>query len=164
MRWQSWGRSTKRSISNSYKKRWLRMRRGARFGIVLLVVALLSVVGARELASPPVPVAVVGGEDEPTKTTFKEKKENRKLAKLYAYSGWGWRGREWVCLNALWSSESRFDHRADNKESSAFGIAQRLGERDTRPAVQILKGLRYIQHRYQTPCRAWNHWLKRYHY
>lgn len=164
MRLPSWVRSTKRSTSHSYRRRKrLTIRRG-RVGIVLLVVVALSVVGVRELASPPVPVAVVGGEDEPTKTTFKEKKENRKLARLYAYSGWGWRGREWLCLNALWSSESRFDHRADNKESSAFGIAQRLGERDTRPAVQILKGLRYIEHRYGTPCRAWNHWLKRYHY
>ena len=164
MRLPGWERSIRRSISNYLRKRGRGMRRRVRIGIVLLVVLVLSAVGVRELSSPPVPTAIERNQNEPTKTTFKEKKENRKLAKLYAYSGWGWRGREWVCLNSLWSSESRFDHRADNKESSAFGIAQRLGETDTRPTIQILKGLRYIQHRYGTPCRAWNHWLKRYHY
>lgn len=136
-----------------------------RGGLLLLIALSMVWITTHHVGVTPQPVVVEGvGGDESVKTTFKEKKENRKLARLYAYSGWGWRGREWVCLNALWSSESRFDHRADNKESSAFGIAQRLGETDTRPAIQILKGLRYIEHRYQTPCRAWNHWLKRYHY
>lgn len=151
-------------ITRSYTTRkGRRMRKRARYGVVLLVAVLLSVVGVRELASPPVPVAVEV-DREPTKTTMAEKRENRRIARLYAHSGWGWKGREWECLNALWSSESRFDHRADNPESTAFGIAQRLGERSENPRVQILKGLRYVSHRYETPCRAWAFWLKKYHY
>jgi hypothetical protein len=95
---------------------------------------------------------------------MEEKRENRRIAKTYAQAGWGWEGREWKCLEYLWSSESRFDHYADNPESSAFGIAQRLGERSENPRIQILKGLRYVSHRYDTPCKAWAFWLKKYHY
>lgn len=95
---------------------------------------------------------------------MEQKRENRRIAKAYAHAGWGWEGREWQCLNYLWSSESRFDHYADNPKSSAFGIAQRLGEKSKNPRIQVLKGLRYIEHRYDTPCRAWGFWLRNYHY
>jgi hypothetical protein len=93
-----------------------------------------------------------------------EKRENRRITQLYARSGWGWSKREWECLNALWSSESRFDHRAANPRSTAFGIAQVLKETDHRPRVQILRGLRYIEHRYDTPCKAWGFWLRNFYY
>jgi hypothetical protein len=90
-----------------------------------------------------------------TKATWEEKGENRKLAKQYAWVAFGWRGREWECLHFLWTRESRFDHLASNQQgSSAFGIAQMLGERSREPAVQILRGLRYIDKRYGTPCKA----------
>jgi hypothetical protein len=45
-------------------------------------------------------------------------------------------------------------HKSDNPRSSAFGIAQRLRETDRRPEIQILHGLRYIEHRYGSPCAA----------
>jgi hypothetical protein len=89
-----------------------------------------------------------------TKATWEEKGENKRIAKAYAASGWGWKGREWLCLHDLWTRESRFDHYAQNPTSSAFGIAQLLGERDRRPRIQILRGLRYIESRYGSPCRA----------
>jgi len=88
------------------------------------------------------------------KATWEEKRENKRIAKAYAASGWGWTGKQWLCLHDLWTRESRFDHLAQNPTSSAFGIAQRLRERDTRPRIQILRGLRYIADRYSTPCRA----------
>ncbi len=56
-----------------------------------------------------------------TKATWEEKNENRKLAKQYAWVAFGWRGREWTCLNTLWTRESRFDHYAQNPTSSARG-------------------------------------------
>ena len=97
---------------------------------------------------------------ERTKATWNEKLQNKKLAKRYAYLAFGWEGRERECLVSLWTRESRFDHYArplDHKgkpRSTAFGIAQHLGETSRNPATQILRGLRYISYRYDTPCRA----------
>ena len=92
-----------------------------------------------------------------TKATAYEKKQNTIKAQAYASAGWGWTGREWECLLSLWTSESRFDHLADNKRSTAYGIAQRLGEDSSDPDIQILKGLRYIRKRYGTPCLSLKH-------
>ena len=95
-----------------------------------------------------------------TKATAYEKKNNRQLAEAYAYAGWGWREAEWLCLDALWTSESRFDHLAKNQRgSTAYGIAQRLGETSDDPSIQILKGLRYVFKRHHTPCNAYRYWL-----
>ncbi len=95
-----------------------------------------------------------------TKATQDEKKNNRQLAEAYAYAGWGWQDAEWLCLNTLWTSESRFDHLAKNQRgSTAYGIAQRLGETSDDPSIQILKGLRYIFKRHHTPCNAYRYWL-----
>jgi len=99
-----------------------------------------------------------------TKATWEEKSENRKLAKQYAWVAFGWRGREWECLKSLWTNESRFDHFAQNPASSAFGIAQLLGERSREPALQILRGLRYIDRRYGSPCKAYKFSLTHKHY
>jgi hypothetical protein len=133
----------------------------ARSGLILATVLFLAWLGHQKLGHIPTPPKQ---EKVATKATMKEKRENREIAKAYAQAGWGWQGREWKCLEYLWSSESRFDHYADNPESTAFGIAQRLGERSTNPRIQILKGLRYVSHRHDTPCKAWAFWLKRYHY
>ena len=92
--------------------------------------------------------------------TYEQKLQNKRLAARYADLAFGWKGRERECLISLWTRESRFDHYArplDNAgkpRSSAFGIAQHLGETSRDPATQILRGLRYISHRHDTPCRA----------
>jgi hypothetical protein len=100
-----------------------------------------------------------------TKATWEEKNENKRLAKEYAWVAFGWRGGEWKCLLALWTKESRFDHYAQNQQgSSAFGIAQLLGERSRKPSLQILRGLRYIDERYGTPCKAYRFALTHKHY
>jgi hypothetical protein len=54
----------------------------------------------------------------------------------------------------LWGKESAWNPKADNPNSTAFGIAQMLGEDSTNPYVQISNGLRYIEHRYSNPCAA----------
>ena len=92
-----------------------------------------------------------------TKATMEEKRENKALAVGYARA-LGYSKREITCLITLWTRESRFDHLADNKRSTAYGIAQLLREKDSRPEYQILHGLRYLSHRYAgSACRAKNH-------
>jgi hypothetical protein len=107
------------------------------------------------------PIAVI----ENRKATKDEKDRNRKLAKDYASAGWDWRGKEWHCLKSLWTRESRFDNYAKNRQgSSAYGIAQLLREKDYRSEYQILRGLKYIDSRYGSPCKAYNFFLKRNYY
>ena len=97
-----------------------------------------------------------------TKATWAEKQANKVMAMRYASAGWGWDKRQRRCVYSLFMAESRFDHLAKNqKGSSAYGIAQMLKEKSSDPAVQILRAYRYIEHRYQTPCRALYHHNKR---
>jgi hypothetical protein len=93
-----------------------------------------------------------------TKATMEEKKANKIMAMRYAQVGWGWDKKERACVYKIFMKESRFDHLAKNQQgSSAYGIAQMLGEKSKDPAVQILRAYRYIEHRYGTPCKAWLH-------
>ena len=123
----------------------------------------LLIVGHDSLFTPPLG-RIPDGVIENRKATTDEKNYNKKLAKDYASAGYGWEGKQWQCLESLWTSESRFDHYAKNPKSSAFGIAQLLGEKDRRPEYQILRGLKYISHRYDTPCRAYKFHLKHNYY
>ncbi|GAB48613.1 hypothetical protein [Mobilicoccus pelagius] len=78
----------------------------------------------------------------------------------------GWGGRQFACLDALWTKESDWTATADNPTSSAYGIPQALPGRKmashgadwrTNPATQIRWGLDYIDDVYGSPCRAWSH-------
>jgi hypothetical protein len=92
-----------------------------------------------------------------TKATGEEKRENKRIAREYSRA-LGYSRGEVACLVTLWTRESRFDHLADNKRSTAYGIAQLLGERSSRAELQILHGLRYLEHRYSgSACRALRH-------
>jgi len=88
---------------------------------------------------------------------MEEKSENRRTA--YKFSrALGYTKAEATCLITLWTRESRLDHLADNPRSTAYGIAQLLRERSREPELQILHGLRYIEHRYSgSACRALRH-------
>lgn len=72
--------------------------------------------------------------------------------------------KEYRCLELLWNRESRWDPRADNPKSSAYGIPQLLKLKVLDPYLQIDLGLKYIAHRHKTPCKAWAHHLKTGHY
>ncbi|MGA0877478.1 MAG: hypothetical protein ACO3QZ_06260 [Candidatus Nanopelagicaceae bacterium] len=138
------------------------MKLKVKFGLILL--AGLTLVWAHQPITQnpikmPTDLVIVA-----KKASWSEKRENKRIAKAYAQAGWGWRGREWLCLHDLWTRESRFDHLAQNPKSSAFGIPQLIGLKDKRPRIQILRGLRYIEHRYGTPCRAKAFWDKNKHY
>ena len=93
-----------------------------------------------------------------TKATMEEKRENKTLAVDFARA-LGYNNNQIKCLVTLWTGESRFDHLADNKRSSAYGVAQLLGEESSRAELQILHGIRYIGKRYPVggACSALRH-------
>ena len=79
--------------------------------------------------------------------------------KQYAFIQLNHDFKEFYCLDELWYKESRWDHKAKNKRSSAYGIPQLLKLKETDPFKQIDKGLKYIDHRYDgSACKAWQHW------
>jgi hypothetical protein len=78
----------------------------------------------------------------------------------------GWGASQFSCLNSLWNKESRWNYRAQNPSSGAYGIPQALpgtkmasagSDWRTNPVTQIEWGLDYIADRYGTPCAAWGH-------
>jgi hypothetical protein len=141
------------------------MKRWVRNGLILMATLALLIQGQDKLFPPTTVGRIPDGVIENRKATQDEKNRNRKIAKNYASAGWGWSGREWECLLSLWTSESRFDNYAKNQRgSSAYGIAQLLGEKDSRAEYQVLRGLKYISKRYGTPCKAKSFFLKHRYY
>jgi hypothetical protein len=85
---------------------------------------------------------------------------------------YNWSDDQYSCLNRLWTKESHWNYKAHNYRSGAHGIAQALpaskmevisSDWRTNPVTQIRWGLRYIDLRYDTPCKAWAK-FKRSHY
>lgn len=71
-----------------------------------------------------------------------------------------WADNQYQCLNKLWVKESNWRHNAYNDVKvmgkNAGGIPQILGLDPSTPApLQIDRGMKYIIHRYGTPCMAW---------
>ena len=66
--------------------------------------------------------------------------------------------KEFYCLDELLHKESRWNYKAKNPKSSAFGLFQMIGNKEQDPIKQIDKGLRYIEHRYSgSACKALAH-------
>ena len=72
--------------------------------------------------------------------------------------------KQYRCLEILWNKESRWDPRADNPKSSAFGIPQLLKMKELDPFKQIDLGLKYISKRHSTPCKALEYHKLKGHY
>jgi len=69
------------------------------------------------------------------------------------------------CLNKIWTRESNWRHKADNPNSSAYGIPQMLHlSKKLTTQQQIDRGLQYISERYGTPCKAWAFWQEHHWY
>ena len=83
--------------------------------------------------------------------------------KLYAHMMVG-NDKQYRCLVELWTLESHWNYKANNPKSSAYGIPQLLNMRSTNPYRQIELGLKYIVHRYNTPCKALSYHKKKGHY
>lgn len=89
----------------------------------------------------------------------------RSVGKLLAEENYGWSGKQWQCLDKLWIKESQWTYTSHNKRTGAHGIPQaypatkyeNMGS-DWRknPVTQIMWGLKYIDVRYGTPCKALN--------
>ncbi len=99
------------------------------------------------------------------RTIFKAKRPNgaRAAAKEMAKEKYGWGRYQFGCLDTLWTKESKWNFRARNSRTGAYGIPQALpaakmairGEDwRTNPLTQISWGLHYIDVRYETPCKA----------
>jgi hypothetical protein len=72
--------------------------------------------------------------------------------------------KEYRCLELLWNKESMWNPRADNPKSTAYGIPQLLKLKEKDPYKQIDLGLKYIEHRYKTVCKALAHHKRKGHY
>jgi hypothetical protein len=88
----------------------------------------------------------------------------RAVAREIAQSKYGWGSFQFACLDKLWTKESNWRYKARNKSSGAHGIPQALPATKmesigtdwrTNPVTQISWGLRYIEVRYETPCKAY---------
>lgn len=101
---------------------------------------------------------------EPKPTEMSEFHWTKRALKLYAKQFMSmaypeWNSSEHRALMKLWGKESAWNPKADNPNSSAFGIPQLLNLDPQTPAPQqIERGLAYIQHRYDKPSVAWSHW------
>ena len=72
--------------------------------------------------------------------------------------------KQYRCLETLWDKESRWDPRADNPKSTAYGIPQLLKLKIKDPYLQIDRGLKYIKARHQTACKALEFHKRKGHY
>lgn len=90
--------------------------------------------------------------------------DNPKAYARIQLENYGFGVTDYKCLVELWTKESHWNYKADNPNSTAYGIAQMLKEDSKHPAEQIRNGIRYIIHRYDTPCNAWTFWRKNYWY
>ena len=77
--------------------------------------------------------------------------------KQYTFHQLDYSFTDFYCVDELWHKESRWNYKAKNPKSSAFGIPQILGLKEKNPIKQIDKGLAYIKHRYDNPCNALAH-------
>lgn len=68
--------------------------------------------------------------------------------------------KEYKCLASLYGKESAWNYKAYNASSGAVGIPQgkSVWLLTATPIQQTEWGLRYIKHRYLTPCKAYDHW------
>lgn len=88
------------------------------------------------------------------------------LATLRAYAT-NLAGQQETCVDQIFQRESRWNPRATNPQSGAYGIPQALpGSKmasagpdwKTNPETQIRWGIGYMNSRYGSPCAAWGFW------
>lgn len=106
--------------------------------------------------------ALIAGQEAPVKHETVQPSRSKEIAvTLIKQHGWG--AEQFVCLNKLWTKESNWRNRAQNKVpvggKYAGGIPQILGlDPNSSVDYQIRRGINYIEHRYSTPCGAWAFW------
>lgn len=97
----------------------------------------------------------------------------REVTKVLMDDKYGWGEKQYACLDSLWTKESHWNYKASNTRSGAHGIPQALPATKmevigtdwrTNPVTQISWGLRYIEIRYDTPCKAYAKFQRSRHY
>jgi hypothetical protein len=97
----------------------------------------------------------------------------KEVAKVLMDDKYGWGEKQYECLDNLWTRESHWNYKSSNKRSGAHGIPQALPATKmdviatdwrTNPVTQISWGLRYIDIRYDTPCKAWSKFKRSNYY
>ena len=97
----------------------------------------------------------------------------RQVGAAIAKEKYGWGRYQFSCLDSLWTKESHWNYRARNPRTGAHGIPQALPatrmdiistDWRTNPITQIEWGLRYIDIRYETPCRAFSKFKRSRYY
>lgn len=80
--------------------------------------------------------------------------------KEYAYHALQQNTTQYKCLATLWGKESAWRPHAVSYDGSAYGIPQMRNKKliGMDANTQVIWGLRYIKHRYVTPCAALRHW------
>jgi len=95
----------------------------------------------------------------------REAKGAKAVARQIIAQKYRWSDRQFTCLDNLWTKESNWNYKARNKTSGAHGIPQALPATKmeivgtdwrTNPVTQLTWGLKYIEERYEYPCKAWN--------
>jgi len=120
------------------------LRRIARMGCLVLLASLLLFVNS------PTAIAV---------STARDVNNYKLYAHIKLHNS-----KEYRCLELLWDLESKWNPRADNPKSTAYGIPQLLKLKAKDPYIQIDLGLKYIAHRYGKPCKALAHHKLTGHY
>jgi hypothetical protein len=86
------------------------------------------------------------------------------MFKLYAHMKVS-NDKQYRCLVSLWYLESKWNPKARNPKSTAFGIPQLLKMKEINPFKQIDLGIKYIDHRYDgSACKALAKHKKSGHY
>lgn len=118
---------------------------------------LRSLVAALLLAGCAAPAAQAPTIAEAAKPAVKhtpERFDPRAYVKRTARAA-GYDRQQWRCLDEIIHRESRWNPKADNPDSTAFGLFQMLR---LDPATDLAKmtrlGLKYIHHRYGDACEA----------
>ncbi len=128
---------------------------------ICLVAALASVTACGGASPSPSPTA------RAKDNTPAQNKEIARHLIREEYTRWD-NPTQFQCLEKLWQAESHWNHRARNKRTGACGIPQSYPcdkmssfgkaygvDYRSNPWPQIAWGLRYIDKRYGTPCKAW---------
>jgi len=115
-----------------------------------------SIVLALAIACMPVDLGIVATNDA---AAFLEQRSNSattpRAMVMRRASRAGYSSAERRCLAEIIRRESRWNPRADNPTSSAYGLFQQLHLAPGTPIeAQIRLGLKYIAHRYGSACAA----------
>jgi hypothetical protein len=68
--------------------------------------------------------------------------------------------KQYKCLAFLYGKESAWNPNARNGSHAGIPQGRSKWLLTATPIQQVEWGLRYIKHRYSTPCNAKDHWLK----